>query len=500
MSDDEQLAGLRPASAFGLEPTQLRVLTGRGRRAARRRTYQQGDKQTPLSPAGSEGGEHARLHLSVQIPHHAGQLARVAQAIADGEGLIGDVVTVSLGREHSVRDITVEVRDIPQSDRIAELVGALDDVNVLWHQDRALLRHVGGKLRIDACWPVRTVQEMRDVYTPGVARVCTAIAGAPELAARYTMISRSVAICTNGTRVLGLGNIGPVASMPVMEGKAVFYDQFAGISAMPILIDAADVDTFVDTVLRIAPTFGGIHLEDISAPECFEIERRLIEAAAPAGHARRRPRHGRRVARGGDRRVPLRRHRARSATVGQLGLGAAGFGIAALMVDAGVRRVIAFDPLEASHARAREHGVEIATMERVMAEADVVVATTGRAGLIQPEMIRPGQVILALTNPDPEIEPEAAEAAGAAFAADGRSVNNVLGYPGIFRGALQAGAAGINVAMKLAAAEAIAELANDGELVPERARQARPRRGRRSGQGRGRGSGIARPERATSEL
>ena len=436
----------------------------------------------------------------VQIRHHAGQLARVAQAIADGEGLIGDVVTVSLGREHTIRDITVEVRDIAQSDRIAELVSGLDEVKVLWHQDRALLRHVGGKLRIDACWPVRTVQEMRDVYTPGVARVCTAIAEQPELAARYTMISRSVAICTNGTRVLGLGNIGPVASMPVMEGKAVFYDQFAGISAMPILLDASDVDTFVDTVVRIAPTFGGIHLEDISAPECFEIERRLIERLPqPVMHD---DVHGTAVVSLAAAMVACRYAgvELRSATVGQLGLGAAGYGIAALMVDAGVRRVIAFDPLEASHARAREHGVEISTMESVMAVADVVVATTGRAGLIQPEMIRKDQVILALTNPDPEIEPEQAEAAGAAFAADGRSVNNVLGYPGIFRGALQAGAAAINVEMKLAAADAIAELASDGELVPnaldkhvhdavtDAVRVAAEK------------SGIGRPERATVDL
>ena len=224
------------------------------------------------------------------------------------------------------------------------------------------------------------------------------------------MISRSVAICTNGTRVLGLGNIGPVASMPVMEGKAVFYDQFVGISAMPILIDATDVDTFVDTVLRIAPTFGGIHLEDISAPECFEIERRLIEALPqPVMHD---DVHGTAVVSLAAAMVACRYAgiELRSATVGQLGLGAAGFGIASLMVDAGVRRVLAFDPLEASHARAREHGVEITSMERVMAEADVVVATTGRAGLIQPEMIRAGQVILALTNPDPEIEPEQAEA------------------------------------------------------------------------------------------
>jgi malate dehydrogenase (oxaloacetate-decarboxylating) len=436
----------------------------------------------------------------LRIPHHHGQLARVAQTIADGDGLIGDVVTVSLGREHSVRDITVEVRDIPQSDQIAELLGGLDDVTVIWHQDRALLRHVGGKLRIDALWPVRTVQEMRDVYTPGVARVCTAIAAQPELAARYTMISRSVAICTNGTRVLGLGNIGPVASMPVMEGKAVFYDQFAGISAMPILIDATDADGFVDTVLRIAPTFGGIHLEDISAPQCFEIERRLIEALPqPVMHD---DVHGTAVV-GLAAAIVACRYAGielQSATVGQLGLGAAGFGIASLMVDAGVRRVIAFDPLEASHARAREHGVEISSMDRVMAEADVVVATTGRPGLIQPEMIRPGQVILALTNPDPEIDPEAAEAAGAAFAADGRSVNNVLGYPGIFRGALQAGAAAINIAMKLAAAEAIASLARDGDLVPNALDKRVHDQVAAAVKGAAESSGIARPERATRDL
>jgi malate dehydrogenase (oxaloacetate-decarboxylating) len=436
----------------------------------------------------------------VQIPHHVGRLAQVAQAIADGDGIIGDVVTISLGREHSVRDITVEVRDIDQAGRIAELVQALDGVTILWHQDRALLRHAGGKLRIDACWPVRTVQEMRDVYTPGVARVCTAIAERPELAARYTMISRSVAICTNGTRVLGLGNIGPVASMPVMEGKAVFYDQFARISAMPILIDTGEVDTFVDTVIRIAPTFGGIHLEDISAPECFEIERRLIERLPqPVMHD---DVHGTAVVSLAALMVACRYAGVElaSATVGQLGLGAAGYGIAALMVDGGVRRVIAFDPLEASHARARAHGIEISTMERVMAEADVVVATTGRPGLIRPEMIRPGQVILALTNPDPEIEPERAESAGAAFAADGRSVNNVLGYPGIFRGALQAGAAGINVEMKLAAASAIADLASPGELVPNALDQRVHDAVAEAVSKAAASSGIARPERATAEL
>jgi malate dehydrogenase (oxaloacetate-decarboxylating) len=267
--------------------------------------------------------------------------------------------------------------------------------------------------------------------------------------------------------VLGLGDIGPVAAMPVMEGKAVFYRQFVGISAMPILIDAADPDEFVETVLRIAPTFGGIHLEDISAPECFEIERRLIEAlAVPVMHD---DVHGTAVVTlaaviAASRQVGVELS---EATVGQVGLGAAGFGIATLMADGSVGRVLASDPDERAREHAQERGVEIAELETIMRDADVVVATTGKPGLIEPEMVRDGQVILALSNPDPEIDPDAAHAAGAAFAADGRSVNNVLGYPGIFRGALLAGAEEINVEMKLSAARAIAELTEEAELVPD---------------------------------
>jgi malate dehydrogenase (oxaloacetate-decarboxylating) len=394
-------------------------------------------------------------------------LAHVAGAIAAHDGLIGDVLTIAIGREHSLREITVEVRDQPHAGAIAAALESLDGVRVLFHQDRALMVHEGGKLRIDPVTEVRTLQQMRDVYTPGVARVCQAIVREPGLARRYTMISRSVAICTNGTRVLGLGNIGPVASMPVMEGKSVFYNQFAGISAMPILIDASDVDGFVETVIRIAPTFGGIHLEDISAPECFEIEARLIDALPqPVMHD---DVHGTAVvclaaATVACRQVGLELS---SATVGQIGLGAAGFGIASLIVKSGARRVIGFDPQPATHERAMAAGIEIASMEDVMANADLVVATTGKPGLIEPRMIRAGQVILALSNPDPEIDPEQAEAAGAAFAADGRSVNNVLGYPGIFKGALQAGARRIDLEMKLAAARTLADLAQEDELVPD---------------------------------
>jgi malate dehydrogenase (oxaloacetate-decarboxylating) len=434
----------------------------------------------------------------IQIPHRKGELARVTAAISEGDGLIGDIVTISIGREHSIREITVEVHDGAQAERIAELLNTCEQVRVIWYQDRAMLRHEGGKLTIDAVHPIRTVQEMRDVYTPGVARVCRAIHEQPHLASRYTMISRSVAICTNGTRVLGLGDIGPVASMPVMEGKAVFYRQFAGISAMPILIDATDVDTFVETVIKIAPTFGGIHLEDIRAPECFEIERRLIMALLqPVMHD---DVHGTAVV-GLAAAIVACRHAGielRNATVGQLGLGAAGSGIASLMVEGGARRVLGFDPMEASHQRAREAGIEVTDMDTVIRESDLLVATTGKPGLITPEMVRPGQVILALTNPDPEISPQAAEAAGAAFAADGRSVNNVLGYPGIFRGALAAGARMITLQMKLAAAEAIAAMAVDEQIVPDPLDQKVHDAVARAVRDAAELSGVSRPEIATA--
>jgi malate dehydrogenase (oxaloacetate-decarboxylating) len=403
----------------------------------------------------------------VQIPHEAGMLAQVAGLIGDERGLIGDVVTVALGRDATLREITVEVRDMAMADHIADRLEDLRGVKVLWHRDRALIRHEGGKLRMDPVREVRTVQDMRDIYTPGVARVCLAIAEEPQLARRYTGIGRTVAICTNGTRVLGLGDIGPVPAMPVMEGKAIFYKQCAGLDAVPILIDTKDVDEFVDTVTRIAPTFGGIHLEDIQAPHCFEIERRLIDALdMPVMHD---DVHGTAVVTLAAAIVACRQAGIMlpDATVGQIGLGAAGLGIASLMLDGGVKRVIASDPNEASHARARERGIEIADLETVMREADVVVATTGVPGLIKPEMIRTGQVILALTNPDPEIDPDSAVAAGASFAADGRVVNNVLGYPGIFRGAIEANAPEITPRMKLAAAWAIAGLTVASELVPD---------------------------------
>jgi malate dehydrogenase (oxaloacetate-decarboxylating) len=404
----------------------------------------------------------------LRIEHRPGQLARVMESIAEAGGLVGEVRTCKLTRQFSVRELTVVVEDVDAAGELSDRLGAIDSVEVEDAFDRALAAHEGGKLTIDPVRPVEGVQDMRDVYTPGVARACEAIRDDPDAARRLTMIGRTVAICTNGTRVLGLGDVGPLAAMPVMEGKAIFYRQLAGISAMPILVDARDPDEFVETVARIAPTFGGIHLEDISTPECFDIETRLIERLdQPVMHD---DVHGTGVvalaaAIGACRQVGIE---IGEAVVGQLGLGAAGFGIAALMVEAGAERVIAFDPDESSHEHARERGVEIVDDEgTVLRESRIVVATTGRPGSIEPDRIRKGQVILALSNPDPEIDPNAAMAAGAAFASDGSMVNNVLGYPGLFRGALEAHAPGIDSRMKLAAARALADASGEGELLPD---------------------------------
>src|SRR5438067_290989 len=203
----------------------------------------------------------------LRIPHHAGQLARVATRISEYGGVIGDVTTITVARNESLREITVELCDKEHAEALASGLSELPGVIVTWFRDRAFIAHDGGKLEVVGRRAILTNQDVRDVYTPGVARVCTALSEFPHLAGRLTMIGRSVAICTNGTRVLGLGDIGPVPSMPVMEGKALFYAQLVGLSAVPILIDTKDVEGFVDTVVRIAPGFGAIHLEDISAPE-----------------------------------------------------------------------------------------------------------------------------------------------------------------------------------------------------------------------------------------
>ena len=405
--------------------------------------------------------------LRVRIRHKPGFMAKLCTAVAEKGAILGDIETIATGGEHSIRDVTIEAKDDATIESVTARLSEIEGISVLSRVDKVYERHRGGKLEVRSRVRLEKISDLRQIYTPGVARVCRAIHKAPELARELTWAGSNVAICTNGTRVLGLGDIGVRASLPVMEGKAVLYERCIGLSAVPILVDTKDPGTFVKTVETIAASFGGIHLEDISAPECFEIERRLIEALPqPVMHD---DVHGTAVvtmaaAIAACRQVDMRLD---EAVVGQIGLGAAGYGIASLIHDAGVKRVIATDPSPWAQEQAREHGIEIVDLATVMAEADVVVATTGRAGLISPDLVRPGQVILALTNPVPEIEPDAAVAAGAAFAADGTSVNNVLGYPGIFRGALLAGASEINLTMKRAAAWALAGLTVESELVPD---------------------------------
>ena len=326
--------------------------------------------------------------------------------------------------------------------------------------------HAGGKMEIASTVALNGPVELSMAYTPGVARVCEAIAADPQLYADYTWTANTVAVVTDGTAVLGLGDIGPRAAMPVMEGKAVLFKQFGGIDAIPICLDTTDPDEIVETVVRLAPSFGGINLEDISAPRCFEIEERLRATLdIPVFHD---DQHGTAVV---VLAALLNATRLSGIAlddlcVGVVGLGAAGLGISRLLLSYGVKGVVGSDINQDAMRRLEEMGGESGDLARVMAEGQAVIATTGRPGLIAQNLVRSGQIILALSNPIPEIEPQLARDAGALFAADGRSVNNALGFPGLFRGALEARARRFTEPMKIAAAKVIAQFAEEGELVP----------------------------------
>jgi malate dehydrogenase (oxaloacetate-decarboxylating) len=308
---------------------------------------------------------------------------------------------------------------------------------------------------------------LRDIYTPGVARVCLAIRDDPALAWEYTSLAKTVAVVTNGTAVLGLGDIGPLAGLPVMEGKAALFAQLVGLNAVPILIDSHDPEQIVAVVLAIEKSFGAIQLEDIAAPACFAVEAALrARLAKPVLHD---DQHGTAVVALAALHNATARvgRRLEDSVIGQVGLGAAGLGIVRLLRAHGCGRVLGTDRAPAALDRLAALGGEPSTLEAIMATCDIVIATTGVPGLIRPELVRPGQVILALSNPDPEIQPTLALERGAAFAADGRGINNVLGFPGLFRGALEARATAFTDAMLMAAAHRIAALAPGTSLVPD---------------------------------
>ena len=354
--------------------------------------------------------------------------------------------------------------------------------------DPAFALHRGGKMEISATVPVRDADDLSLAYTPGVARVCTAIAEQPELVNDYTWKSNVVAVVTDGTAVLGLGDIGPEASLPVMEGKAILFKQFGGVDAVPIALATKDVDEIVETVIRLAPSFGGVNLEDISAPRCFEIERRLQEALdIPIFHD---DQHGTAV-------VTLAALRNAAKLTGRglgdlraviSGAGAAGIAIAKILVGAGIGDVVLCDRQGAVHVGRSDltdvkreiaeltnrRGLSGSLVE-VLAGADVFIGVSG--GTVPEEAVATMAkdcFIFAMANPDPEVHPEVAHRY-AAVVATGRSdfpnqINNVLAFPGIFAGALQVRASRITEGMKIAAADALADLVGDDlsaeEVIP----------------------------------
>ena len=403
--------------------------------------------------------------LLVEAEHKPGSLAKVLTVIGEAGLVVEHLATVRRNQARTVWEITLEM-DEADDESLFERIDALPNARMLGKSDRVFNRHRGGKIRTVSTMEIGSPQILRDLYTPGVARVCLAIQRDPSLAQDYTNLKNTVAIVTNGTAILGLGDIGPLAGLPVMEGKAALFASLAGISGVPILIDSRDPQQVVDTVVAIAPSFGAIQLEDIGAPACFEIEQTLVQRLdIPVLHD---DQHGTAVVtlaavRNAGR---IAGQRLSSSLVGQIGLGAAGIGIARLLFARGAERILGADLDGDAMARFESIGGEASDLGRIMAESDIVIATTGVKGLIRPEQVREGQVVLALSNPEPEIAPRVAVEAGAAFAADGQSINNVLGFPGLFRGVLDAGARRFTDAMLLAAAEAIGDCAEHGALVP----------------------------------
>ncbi|MFP3124641.1 NAD-dependent malic enzyme [Ectobacillus funiculus] len=406
--------------------------------------------------------------ITVEIPSKPGSLGKVTAAIGKAGGDIGEIKIMNIGPLSTVRNITIHCVDAGQLSHAIQAIKEIGNGFCIHSvSDDILHAHAGGKIHMASRANINSLDDLRRIYTPGVANVCQVIKDDPKQAKYFTSISNTVAIITDGTAILGLGNIGPVAGMPVMEGKAALFDRLAGISGIPILLDTSDPDEVVQTVKHISKGFGGILLEDIGSPHCFEIEERLKqELPIPVMHD---DQHGTAVVSLAavisacrEAGVSLK-----NSTVGQIGLGAAGLAICRMLMAYGVKEMYGLDLQPSALDRLEGYGgTPLHSLEDLMDKSDIVIATTGVPGLIKPEMIHSGQIILSLSNPSPEIEPENALKAGAIFAADGRSVNNVLGFPGIFRGALNAGAKEITYSMLVAAATAIASCTKSGELVP----------------------------------
>jgi malate dehydrogenase (oxaloacetate-decarboxylating) len=428
------------------------------------------------------------LTIRVELPHRPGALSKVTSAITRQDGAIVAVDTVEAGGDRTVREITVECNSTVHRGKVIGAVQAVRGVKVVEITDRVFELHRGGKIHTGLNSPLKTRDDLSMAYTPGVARICTSIAENRQKAFKYTIKANTVAVVSDGTAVLGLGDIGPEAAMPVMEGKAMLFKEFADVDAFPICLTTKDVDEIVETVMRISPAFGGINLEDISSPRCFEIEQRLVaELDIPVFHD---DQHGTAIVvlAALINACRLTERRLEDLSVTMVGAGAAGVAVAKILMSSGISEIVACDRFGAIHTGREDYDAgSMNAPKRWLAEntnvaqrdgsprevlegADLFVGLSG-PGIIEArdlERMNPEPFVFAMANPNPEVRPEEA-APYARVMATGRSdypnqINNVLAFPGVFRGALDVRAPTITEEMKIAAARGIAEVVADEEL------------------------------------
>ena len=420
-----------------------------------------------------------RLHL----PQQGSVFATVAQAIGDADAMLGAIDLVRVEAGHVVRDVTVACVDGDHAEAVVHAVRGVEGVHVDSVSDRTFLMHKGGKIEVRSKLPIKTRDDLSMAYTPGVGRVCMAIHDDPAKAWALTVKGNTVAVVSDGTAVLGLGDIGPAAAMPVMEGKAMLFKEFAGVDAFPLCLSTHDVDEIVNFVKLVAPTFGGVNLEDIAAPRCFEIERRLrAELDIPVFHD---DQHGTAIVVLAAFTNALRvvGKEASGVRVVMSGAGAAGTAILRLLLESGVRDVVVADVEgvvyrdrpnlhESLHwvAEATNKSGLTGTLREAMDGADVFIGVSAPNVIGAEDVARmaPDSIVFALANPTPEVDPGLARE-HAAVVATGRSdypnqINNVLAFPGVFRGLLDAAANQIADTLLVAAAEAIAGTVSAEEL------------------------------------
>ena len=410
----------------------------------------------------------------------------MATTIGNTGAILGAIDLVKVEKGMKVREITVSCIDAAHGERVVDAVREIDGVTVESVLDRTFQMHQGGKIQVNGNIPVKTRDDLSMAYTPGVARICNAIHQDVERAWSLTVKGNMIAVVSDGTAVLGLGDIGPEAAMPVMEGKAMLFKEFAGVDAFPLCLDTTDVDEIVGIVRALAPTFGGINLEDIAAPRCFEIERRLrAELDIPVFHD---DQHGTAIVVLAALLNALRvvGKRVEDVRIVITGAGAAGMACANIVLAEGATNVIVcnskgalysgrpdLDPERAALAERTNPGREQGMADELLAGADVYLGLSG-PGAVSPAAVRTmasGAVVFAMANPTPEVQPEDVSD-HVRIMATGRSdypnqINNVLAFPGVFRGALDVRATTINEEMKLAAARAIASIVSDDELDAE---------------------------------